>query len=245
MRSFRRVLDDLHLDELHLSGRLFSWSNHRDSPTLERLDRVFASMEWLEQYTCHHLRCLSSDSSDHAPLLLVLKSEPWAHPRFWFDDYCTTIDGFQDVVRLAWNGCITSSDPCRVLDQKLRAVAKALRNWRATKVGNIRQQLAAARAVIYKFDTSQGTRQLSVEELDLRRELKQAVPGLASLSQTMARQRARTKQLKEGTHARATVTSNPAIAIIRTTSSPSITTVRRSLRRKPRQTLSSPTTMTC
>jgi hypothetical protein len=47
MRSFRRVLDDLHLDELHLSGRLFTWSNHRDSPTLERLDRVFASMEWL------------------------------------------------------------------------------------------------------------------------------------------------------------------------------------------------------
>jgi hypothetical protein len=101
MRSFRCVLDDLHLDELHLSGRLFTWSNHKDSPTLERLDRVFASMEWLEQYTCHHLRCLSSDSSDHAPLLLVLKSEPWARPRFWFDDHCMTIDGFQDVVHLA------------------------------------------------------------------------------------------------------------------------------------------------
>jgi hypothetical protein len=58
MRRFRQVLDDLHLDELHLSGRLFTWSNHRDNPTLERLDRIFASID------CHHLRCLSSDSSD-------------------------------------------------------------------------------------------------------------------------------------------------------------------------------------
>jgi hypothetical protein len=82
MRDFRSVLDDLQLEELHLSGRLFTWSNHKDSPTLERLDRAFASVEWLEQYSCHHLRCLSSNSSDHAPLLLVLNSEPWARPRF-------------------------------------------------------------------------------------------------------------------------------------------------------------------
>jgi hypothetical protein len=90
MRSFRSVLDDLQLDELHLSGRLFTWSNHRDSSTLERLDRAFASLEWLEQYTCHHLRCLSSDTSDHAPPLLLLNSEPWAWPRFRFDDFSTS-----------------------------------------------------------------------------------------------------------------------------------------------------------
>ena len=47
MRSFRSVLDDLHLDELHLSGRLYTWSSPRDSPTLERLDRVFATVDWL------------------------------------------------------------------------------------------------------------------------------------------------------------------------------------------------------
>lgn len=87
MRNFRSVLDDLQLDELHLSGRLFTWSNHRDSPTLEGLDHVFTSVEWLEQYTCHHLRCLSSDTSDHAPLLLLLSSEPWVCPRFRFHDF--------------------------------------------------------------------------------------------------------------------------------------------------------------
>lgn len=132
------------------------------------------------------------------PLQLVLNSEPWARPRFRFDDYWTKIDGFQDVVRIAWDGHIAAPDPCRVLDQKIRAVAKALRSWHATKIGNIRLQLAAARAVIYELDTAQETRQLSAEEMDLRKELKHAVLGLASLGRTMARQRARTKQLSEG-----------------------------------------------
>jgi exonuclease III len=128
MHNFRSVLDDLQLEELHLSGRLFTWSNHRDNPTLERLDRVFATVEWLEQYACHHLRCLSSDYSDHAPLLLVLNSEPWAHPRFRFDDYWTKLGGFMEAVCAAWNAPVSATDPCRVLDQKLRMTAQALRS---------------------------------------------------------------------------------------------------------------------
>jgi hypothetical protein len=42
-----------------------------------------------------------------------------------------------------------------VLDQKLRMTAKALRSWRATRVGAIRLQLAAARTIIYEFDMAQ------------------------------------------------------------------------------------------
>jgi hypothetical protein len=47
--------------------------------------------------------------------------------------------------------------------------------------------------VIYELDTAQESRQLSAEEVELRKELKRAVLGLASLSRTMARQRARTR----------------------------------------------------
>lgn len=36
MRRFRRLLNDLHLQELYLHGRLYTWSSHRQSPTLER-----------------------------------------------------------------------------------------------------------------------------------------------------------------------------------------------------------------
>jgi hypothetical protein len=71
-------------------------------------------------------------------------------------------------------------------------------SWRAMRVGNIRLQLAAARAVIYELDTAQESRMLSAQEIDLRKELKHAVLGLASLCRTMARQRARVRHLAEG-----------------------------------------------
>jgi hypothetical protein len=65
-------------------------------------------------------------------------------------------------------------------------------------VGVIRLQLAAAGAIIYEFDTAQESRQLTPDELQLRREMRHSVLGLSSLCRTMARQRARTRQLKEG-----------------------------------------------
>lgn len=198
MRRFQILIDDLRLVELHLSGRLFTWSNGRQSPTLERLDRAFASLEWATAFPCHHLRCLSSDASDHAPLFLVLNSEPWARPRFRFDNHWIRIQGFMGVVSAAWAAPTTNLYACRTIDIKLRALARALRSWRATHVGDIKLQLAAARVVIYEFDTAQESRALSTGEIELRRELKAKVLGLASLERSMARQRARLRSLREG-----------------------------------------------
>lgn len=65
-------------------------------------------------------------------------------------------------------------------------------------MGNIRLQLAAARVIIYEFDVAQESRTLSHGELELHRELKAHVLGLASLVRSMARQRVRTRHLQEG-----------------------------------------------
>jgi len=70
MRRFRRAIDSMQLEEIHLHGRLFTWSNERRRPTFERIDRAFANIQWLDLFSSHHLRTLSSDCSDHAPLLL-------------------------------------------------------------------------------------------------------------------------------------------------------------------------------
>lgn len=247
MRSFRSLLDDLHLDELHLSGRLYTWSNRRDSPTLERLDRVLASIDWLELYPSHHLRCLSSDTSDHAPLLLVLNTEPWAQPRFRFEDFWTRMDGFKEVVQAAWNAYHRASDPCKTLDRKLRAVARALRSWRDTSIGSIRLRLAAARAIILEFDTAQESRPLSVQERDLRRELQDSTPysGSPPSAEPWLDSAPGTGSWPRETHARDFSTYRPATGVEKIISSPSSMTDRRSQRRTSRQTLLSTTTTGC
>lgn len=138
------------------------------------------------------------DCSDHAPLRLVLNTEPWAVPRFRFERYWTKIEGFTDVVTTDWNAPVADADACRTMDSKLRTLARALRSWHATCVGDIRLHLAAAQVVIYELDLAQDSRTLSADELELRRDLKANSLGLASLERTMARQRARTRNLREG-----------------------------------------------
>jgi hypothetical protein len=46
MHSFRAFLQDLDLTKFHLHGRLYTWSNEHAHPTLERIDRAFACLQW-------------------------------------------------------------------------------------------------------------------------------------------------------------------------------------------------------
>jgi len=55
MRRFRRFLGAVAVEELHLNGRLFTWTNKRLHPMLERINRAFALVDWLELYPNHQL----------------------------------------------------------------------------------------------------------------------------------------------------------------------------------------------
>jgi ferritin len=50
MWRFARFLAAVAVEELHLTGRIFTWTSERAQPTLERIDRAFASVDWLELY---------------------------------------------------------------------------------------------------------------------------------------------------------------------------------------------------
>jgi hypothetical protein len=89
-------------------------------------------------------------------------------------------------------------DPFRILDYKLRSMAKTQRSWSMSKVGSVRLQLAVAREVIHRFDVADESRDLAAEELELHNELKLKCLGLSSLSRTIARQRSRLLFLRAG-----------------------------------------------
>lgn len=55
LRRFRRTVASLGLQDVHLHGRSFTWSNKRDNPTLVRLDRVLVSLDWDQKFPNAHL----------------------------------------------------------------------------------------------------------------------------------------------------------------------------------------------
>jgi hypothetical protein len=74
---------------------------------------------------------------------------------------------------------------------RLRTMARMLTSWSACTVSNVRHKMAISRDLILRYDKAQESRLLSPHEDWLRKEIKRAYIGLASLERTMARQRAR------------------------------------------------------
>lgn len=198
MNRFRQLLDDLELMELHLHGRLFTWSNERADPTLERIDRVFVSEDWSSAFPNHNLRALSSQCSDHAPLLLRTDCSLRAFLRFRFENIWPSFEGYLGAVQEAWNEPCPVADAFRTLDIKLRRTAAALKRWSGRRIGSIRLQLAIAKEIVLRLDMAQETHSLSDAQRTLRNRMKAKCLGLASLQRTIARQRSRITFLAEG-----------------------------------------------
>jgi hypothetical protein len=222
MRRFQTFLNSAQLEEIFLVGRRFTWSSHRDNPTLELLDRIFVSSEWLALFPNHSLRALSSDCSDHCPILLQLNVDFGSKRRFRFESFWTKLPGFLDILTAVWACSLTQADPFRLLDYKFRLLAKELKRWSCSKIGSIRLQLTMAREVILRFDEEQERRALEPWETDMRRQLKVRVLGLASLARTITRQRSRVLFLKRAMQTQDSSTCRLATAIgkIRSTASP-------------------------
>ena len=67
-----------------------------------------------------------------------------------------------EVVESAWSATLLHADPFRVLDYKLRNVARALKSWSDKKIGSVRMQLALVREAIARLDVAQESRSLSL-----------------------------------------------------------------------------------
>ena len=103
-----------------------------------------------------------------------------------------------DVVKLAWTTTPAAANDYLTLHNKLRATAVSLQRWSDRWIGNVKLQIAIALEVIKQLDIAMETRALSDAERALRKCLKKKLLGLSSLERTIARQRSRLLQLREG-----------------------------------------------
>lgn len=196
INRFRCLLNLLELRELYLFGRRFTWSSEQESPTLTKIDKVLVNAEWEDFFRDAHLQALSSSASDHCPLLLACDAMVHRPRRFKFEAFWLHLDGFDEIVRAAWESAPTGSNAFSSLHFKLKATATALKPWGAHRICELRLQLAVAHEVILQLDRAMDSRQLSPEERSLRATLKGRCLALASLERIRLRQRARLRYLK-------------------------------------------------
>jgi hypothetical protein len=148
MRQFNHTIDYLQLLELDLNGKLFTWTNEQDDPTMSRIDRFLATTEWHDIFPQADLQDIGTMTSDHCPLIMQGLSAFSFYRGFRFEAFWTKIDGFNEVVQQAWTSSVRSTDAILRLHVKMTRTAKALKIWRQKIVGNIKVQLAIIQTVL-------------------------------------------------------------------------------------------------
>jgi endonuclease/exonuclease/phosphatase family metal-dependent hydrolase len=85
MNSFRSILDELEVKEVHLHGRRYTWSSGTTNPTQTKIDHVFMTQDWeLANPNCH-MQALGSSISDHCPMLMSFNPFHWQYIGFRFE----------------------------------------------------------------------------------------------------------------------------------------------------------------
>lgn len=162
-----------------------------------RLDRVFCNSDWESAFPNFALTALATGASDHCPIFLARQDRIPKKASFRFENHWLKIDGFKEVVMAAWNKP-QSGSAHTVLSKKLTETARALRSWSKPLFSNARLQLHIANEVIFRLDLAQEARHLTAQELNLRRDLKIRMLGLAALERSRRRQASRITYIKLG-----------------------------------------------
>lgn len=84
---FRRFVNEMELKDIHLHGRNYTWSNERDRTTMVKLDRILVSVDWEAAFPNCFMQALSTDMSDHCPLLLSTNAATSGKRRFHFEKF--------------------------------------------------------------------------------------------------------------------------------------------------------------
>ncbi|XP_074308635.1 uncharacterized protein LOC141643387 [Silene latifolia] len=119
------------LCELPFSGPRFTWANKRESPSLilERLDRGYATQDWLLKYPEAHIQNLFIFLSDHAPIILDFSARLMKPKRpYRVDIWCLNHSDIQNLVLSIWQSFspapVTSS-----VTYKLTQIRTGILNW--------------------------------------------------------------------------------------------------------------------
>ncbi len=196
--SFRSVVNDLGLLDLPIQNRSFTWSNGRANPTLERLDRVLISRDWLSLFPRSTLRALPRLRSDHTPLLLTAFSFLPASYLFRLEAFWLRHRGTCVVIRAAWDSPGCPAEPARRFSTKLACVSGALKVWSTGLSTVLKRQATFCLLWIEWTDKAEELRRLEPLEMVLRTRLKVRFDELCLQEEVKWKQRSRVQWLKAG-----------------------------------------------
>ncbi|XP_020967355.1 uncharacterized protein LOC107614805 [Arachis ipaensis] len=142
--EFKIWMQDMHLVDLPLIDRKFTWFQGR---SCSRIDRTMVSVEWLEEFPETRLRGRPRGLSDHCPIIVEDKRmredpRPFRSLDSWF-----THEGFLRMVKEEWRGLGELQ-----FTEKLKALMGPLGRWHKDNFGEMDKKILKFEEEIKKVD---------------------------------------------------------------------------------------------
>ena len=163
-----------------------------------KLDRILINGDFEELLPDCMLHALSSEISDHCPLLLNCEIAFWQVRCFRFQNHWIKLEGFEEVVCAAWQGGPTAGAPVGQFAGRLQATATAVQHWQTKFCNNIKLKAAITSEIIVQLDRAMDQRPLTADERQFRANMKMQRLGYAALDRAIWRQKSRVRGVKEG-----------------------------------------------
>ena len=141
--TFNQFLFDLGLCELEAKGQRYTWMNGRENEAfvMERLDKAYASIDWINSYPHYAMQNHPILRSDHGSILLDFElQQPFRKRPFRFERMWLTHTECKEIMESAWKTHSVGSRAFK-LQQKLKSVRKQLGVWNKTVFGKIDKEI--------------------------------------------------------------------------------------------------------
>lgn len=122
---------NLQLQDIPFTGPRFTWSNNRENEGLimERLDRGYATEEWLNEFPKTFIRNLPITHSDHGPIFLQTQIDSKTTRRpYQIENWCLNYEEVKLLIYDIWVLHIVGS-PAYTLTRRLHIIRGRLKSW--------------------------------------------------------------------------------------------------------------------
>jgi hypothetical protein len=210
MLNFNLAISQLGLQEIPLKGHAFTWSNMQHHPLLEKLDWCFVSQAWSSNFLATSAHSLARGASDHVPLVINVQINVPKPPIFRFENYWLQLEDFNSIFQDSWTQTLFQPDPAKWLMAKFKRARKVIQGWHKS-LPNLAKLIDKVKMIIQLMDFIEESRDLTIQEWNLKDVLVHHLHDLLSKQRTYWKQRGQIKWVTLGDagtkffHANATI----------------------------------------
>jgi len=194
---FREFLERCELKGIPAVGSKYTW--YRPNGTARsRLDRVLVFDEWMMQWSRVKQYILSRQVSDYCAIVVKSSIVDWGPKPFRTFDVWQNSEGFDDVLRNAWEASTSHGNSLEGLKDKLKGVKIEIKHWNKEVVSSAKSRKQQLLVEIEDLDRQDDEGILSEEMRVKRVDLLSQLRSLEEKDIAMLKQKARVEWLKSG-----------------------------------------------